>query len=266
MKIGVFDSGLGGLVILSAICARLPQYDFAYFGDTANMPYGSRSSDIICGHCGRAMDYLFGEQNCVLAVIACNTASIAALRKLQKEYLPAKYPNRRILGVAIPTMEAVARMNLERVGLVGTASTIKSKAYEAELAKLSNTAVIGVPTPLIVPLVENDGDKYAAAIIADYLAKFDGSGIQGLILGCTHYPAYKNLFAKLAKVPIISQDDIIPDSLADYLQRHSDIESMLSKNGTRFCAVSDLNDGYMAQAARILGEKGHSFSPVQINL
>ncbi|GHS96828.1 glutamate racemase [Bacteroidia bacterium] len=253
MKIGVFDSGLGGLIIMCALAERLPQYDFAYFGDTANLPYGSRSGDIIYKNSVRVMDYLFGSADCAIVIVACNTASAAALRKLQQEYLPAKYPDRRILGVVVPTVQAIAGQGLDRVGLIATASTVRSNVYSEELAKVCATQVISVAAPLIVPLVENGGDKYAREIISDYLAQFDGLGIQALILGCTHYPFYKDLFAKISGVPIISQDDIIPESLADYLARHPEINVLLSRDGARSFAVSDQNLGYIAQARRIFG-------------
>lgn len=253
MKIGVFDSGMGGLVILQAILSRLPQYDYVYFGDTANLPYGSRSTDIIYKYTEKAMDFLMGVQDCALVIIACNTASVAALHKLQQDYLPNKYPERRILGVVIPTIEEIAKRNMGRVGLCATGTTVSSNVYGQELAKISNTAVISLATPLLVPLIENDAKKYARDVITDYIRHFDNTGIEAIVLGCTHYPVYKKLFAEISGLPIISQDEIIPNSLAEYLARHGDMESRLGRNATRAFFVSDINPGYELMAHRITG-------------
>lgn len=262
MKIGIFDSGMGGLVILNAILAHLGQYDYVYFGDTANLPYGSRSTDMIYNHTKNAMDFLLGVQDCALVIIACNTASIAALRKLQQEYLPHKYPDHRILGVVVPTMEEIAKRNLSCVGLVATGTTINSGVYAQELAKISDATVISLATPLLVPLIENGGEKYAAEIITDYVKCFDNTGIQAIVLGCTHYPVYKKLFAEISGLPIISQDEIIPDRLADYLGRHQEIESRLDKNAARKFFVSDINAGYESMANRITGMKINNIKKV----
>src|SRR4051812_34869851 len=105
MKIGVFDSGLGGLLIAQSIISLLPKYDYLYLGDTARVPYGNRSKDTIYEFTRQAVEYLFA-QDCGLIVVACNTASADALRRIQQEYLPAHYPDRRVLGVLIPAAEA----------------------------------------------------------------------------------------------------------------------------------------------------------------
>ena len=104
MNIGVFDSGLGGLIILKALVKALPKYDYIYLGDTQRVPYGNRSPEVIYKFLEEAVDYLF-KQNCGLIIVACNTASAEALRKIQQEYLPYHYPQRRVLGIIIPTVE-----------------------------------------------------------------------------------------------------------------------------------------------------------------
>src|SRR5438874_1599212 len=106
MKIGVFDSGLGGLVTTHSLIQQLPSYDYHYLGDTARVPYGDRSPELIYQFTLEAVDYLF-RQNCQVIILACNTASSEALRKIQQEYLPSHYPDRRVLGVLIPTAEEV---------------------------------------------------------------------------------------------------------------------------------------------------------------
>ena len=255
MKIGIFDSGLGGLIITRALVGALPQYDYAYLGDTANLPYGTRSPELVRALARKGVDWLFREQGCAIVIIACNTASIAALRNLQTDYLPANFPGRKVLGVVIPTMEAVAAGEFRRVGLIATQATIKSGVYEQELSKLSSDIIINsLATPLLAPLIENGGDKYAPGIIADYLAGM--GGIDALVLGCTHYPYYKNLFAaQLPGVKIISQDEIIPAALADYLARHGEVAGMLSCGGSRFFGITDVTDAYALQAERMFGEQ-----------
>src|SRR5437016_1812863 len=123
MKIGVFDSGVGGLIILKSIVQRLPEYDYVYLGDTKHVPYGPRSQDEIYRLTRRAVEFLF-ENDCQLIIIACNTSSSRALRKLQRQYLPKHYPDRRILGVIVPTIETAARHN--RIGLIATKATVSS--------------------------------------------------------------------------------------------------------------------------------------------
>src|SRR5579859_3847056 len=130
MKIGIFDSGLGGLVIAKSIIKRLPAYDYVYLGDTANVPYGSRGQAEIFRLTRRAVRRLF-EDGCQLVIVACNTASTNALRKIQQEFLPKNFPDRRVLGVIIPTLESIDA-NHRRIGVIGTKATIKSGIYKKE--------------------------------------------------------------------------------------------------------------------------------------
>lgn len=134
MQIGVFDSGLGGLAIAHAIIERLPQYDYLYLGDTKRVPYGGRSQETIHQFTSEALNFLFAH-DCQLVILACNTASAEALRKSQQEYLPAFYPDRRVLGMIIPAAEAVA--GYDRVGVLATVSTCESGAYQREIANQS---------------------------------------------------------------------------------------------------------------------------------
>ena len=255
MKIGIFDSGLGGLIMTKALIQALPQYDHVYLGDTANLPYGARSAEQVCALTTRCVNWLFREQDCALVLIACNTATIAAIKHLQTEYLPANFPSRFILGIVSPTVEAVAAGGFARVGLVATEGTVRSGVYEQELRKLSpGTSIKSLATPLLVPLVENGGDKYAPAVIADYVAPL--ADVEALVLGCTHYPHYKEIFARqLPNAKIISQDEIIPAVLSDYLAQHKDLEATLSRGGSRFFGVTDITGSYASQAERIFGGK-----------
>ena len=252
MKIGIFDSGLGGLAITQAIIRRLPQYDYLYLGDTKRVPYGNRSQETIHEFLSEALTYLFAN-DCQLIVIACNTASAEALRKSQQEYLPTYYPDRRILGVLIPAAEAALEGEAKTIGVIATASTVESGSYERELTRIRpNVKVVSKAAPLLVPLVENDGLKYVVPILSDYLADVQADRI---ILGCTHYCLLKEQVRKLFQGAVISQDEVVPDKLADYLYRHPEIEGKLSKQGSRQYHVTDLTTGYQDLAHRMMGAR-----------
>lgn len=254
MRIGVFDSGLGGLAIATAIARRLPQYDYLYLGDTKRVPYGGRSQETIHEFTSEALTYLFAN-DCQLVILACNTASAEALRKSQQEYLPRHYPDRRVLGVVIPTAEAIFEAtDARRVGVMATASTVESGAYRREIEKQNpNAAVVGLPAPLLVPLIENGGLKYIDAVIDDYLALIPG--VDAVVLGCTHYCLIKDRVRARIDVPVISQDEVVPEKLADYLFRHPEIEEKLGKHGERRYCVTDVTPTYSRWASSLVGEE-----------
>lgn len=243
-KIGIFDSGLGGLCVGKAIAKFLPTYDYVYLGDTLNVPYGGRSMESIYNLSRQAIDFLMRQQGCDLIIIACNTASVTALKKLQNEYLPENFPDNRILGVIVPTLESATELGATQIGLIATAYTVRSKIYEEEIAKINPQAKIyGQATPLLVPLIENDGDKYMDIVLEDYLNPLIDKGLDSLILGCTHYVSIKDRVRDLTRhrVRILSQDEIIPPKLKDYLLRHPEMEGRLSKKGSFKAYVTDDN-------------------------
>ncbi len=257
MKLGIFDSGLGGLVITKAIREKIPDIDILYFGDTMHLPYGNRSEDAIYMYTQRAMKHMFA-QDCKLVVIACNTGSVSALRRLQQEWLPKHYKDRNILGVVVPTLEAAIEHGHKKLGLIATNFTIKSNAYELELQKINpDIKLMQRATPLLVSLIENDGIKWADSVLHDYLDPMVKEEIECLILGCTHYPILKPQIRKILgqKVELLSQDDIIPDKLADYLSRHPEYSSQISRNGKIQFTVSDLSDNYTKSAATLYGQE-----------
>ena len=153
--IGIFDSGFGGLTILKGFLDRLPKYDYLYLGDSARTPYGNKSLKIVYEYTRQAVDFLFGR-GAGLIILACNTASAKALRKIQQEWLPIHYPERRVLGVVIPLAEAaIEATRWGRIGVIGTRATIESMVYEQELHKLiPDIKACCQPCPLLVPLVE----------------------------------------------------------------------------------------------------------------
>ena len=237
--IGVFDSGYGGLTILSEICRQLPQFDYIYLGDNARSPYGTRSFDVINDFTLQAVKYLF-DAGCPLVILACNTASAKALREIQQHYLPySEDPTRRVLGVIRPTVEAISRFTKSRhVGVVATPGTVSSHSYATEIGKLfPEVTVEEQACPMWVPLVEY-GESNAPG--ADYFVEKYTSElmqrdpkIDTIILGCTHYPLLRPKIREALpeSVELISQGELVASSLADYLLRHPEMEHRLSQGG-----------------------------------
>ena len=237
--IGVFDSGYGGLTILKAIRELLPQYDYAYLGDNARAPYGTRSFDIVYQFTRQAVLKLF-EMGCQLVILGCNTASAKALRSIQQNDLPKIDPQRRVLGVIRPTAEIVGKLTqTKHIGILATPGTTKSNSYNIEINKLwPELDVTGVACPLWVPIVENNeatgaGTDYFVKKRIDHILWLDPD-IDTLILGCTHYPI---LMPKIKQyvpdgIKIVSQGEYVAESLKDYLTRHTEIDARCTKNGT----------------------------------
>ncbi len=230
----------------------MPQYDYLYFGDTMRVPYGTRSQTAIHQFVSEALDFLF-RQDCQIIILACNTASAESLRKSQQEYLPKNYPDRRVLGVIIPAVETLIDYQYaETIGVMATPSTVNSRAYEREINRqLPGKRLVQVKAPLLVPLIEGDGLKYVGPILDDYLNQL--GPLDALILGCTHYAILKGLIRSKVCYPVLSQDEYIPEKLADYLIRHPEFESKLSRTGRREYYVSDLTDDYQQLASRLCG-------------
>ena len=254
---------------------KLPTYDYTYLGDTKNLPYGEKSPQQIYRYTKRAVDFLFAN-DCQLIIVACNTSSALALRKIQQKYLPKKYPNRRVLGVVIPTLESIFPSPIHgegllvrrsfseggrerlKVGVIGTKATINSHIYKKELQKINRQAkIFELATPDLVPLIEQNALLKAENRLKSYLAPLKKQGIEALILGCTHYPILKVVCKKVvgSKVAVISQDEIIPSKLANYLKRHSEISSKLSKNHQRQFFVTKGGKNFEAVAKRLFGKK-----------
>jgi glutamate racemase len=236
--IGVFDSGYGGLTILKAFLKDLPDYDYLYLGDSARAPYGSKSLKVVFEYTRQAVQFLF-DRGARLIVLACNTASAKALRKIQQEWLPGYDPERRVLGVVIPLAEAAAEVSRwGRIGVIGTRATIESAVYDQELHKLNpELRVFGRPCPLLVPLVEEGwvGRPETNMILKKYLRPLKSKGVDTLIPGCTHYPFLKGDIARIMgrNCRVLDAPAIVADKMADYLRRHPEMETRLSRNGAR---------------------------------
>jgi glutamate racemase len=186
--IGVFDSGIGGLTVLKELLGHLPAESYVYFGDTARVPYGTKSADTVRRFSRENVSFLL-DRGVKMVVIACNTASSEALPDLEGEF-PVP-----IVGVIEPGVRAaVAATRRRRIGVIGTPGTIRSGAYQAKiLAALPDAVVIPQACPLFVPLVEEGWiDTPVTRLVAqEYLQPYDGTNIDALVLGCTHYPLLK---------------------------------------------------------------------------
>ncbi len=262
MKIGFFDSGLGGLTILRAAAQALPQYDYYYYGDTAHLPYGDKPESKIYELSQVAMMHLFAH-DCALVIIACNTASAETLRRLQDEWLPANYPDRRILGVIIPTIETLVEQESRHALFLATKRTVDSQKYERELALRGDATIslTAVATPELVPLIEA-GEIIVAADQAWSIIQACSVPVDTVILGCTHYTELKEaLRARITEqrvrgeqslVRIISQDELIPQKLATYLTKHPEIVHRLTSTGTRTIHLTAHRPDYDRIAAQLL--------------
>lgn len=256
--IGVFDSGFGGLVVLREFLRLLPQYDYLYLGDNARIPYGTRSDRVVIRFTEQAVDYLF-RQGCRLIILACHTASAKALRTIQQVYLPTHYPAYRVLGVTIPTVEeALARSRRKRIGVIATEGTVASRSFELELHKLDHTVeVIQQPCPLLVPLIEAGEQHWEGTtmILQRYLQPLKEAAVDTLILGCTHYSILSSLIRSLMgeEVELICSGQVTAVKLVDYLRRHPEIETLLSRGGTRRYLTTDLTPRFQELASLFMG-------------
>lgn len=259
-SIGIFDSGFGGLDILREIIREIPGYSYIYLGDTARTPYGNRSQEVIYNFTRQAVDFLFKE-GCQLIILACNTASSEALRRIQREFLPQKYHSKKVLGVIIPAAEAAAKATKNnRVGIIGTEGTVTSGAFKRELKKLNpKIKVFQKACPLLVPIVEaGEQDSQAAdLIIKDYLYSVMQKNIDTLILGCTHYGLLEKQVQKvLGKgITLITEKKVIVQKLRDYLKRHPEIEQRLGKQKKIKFLTTDLTDKFKILGGKFFGKK-----------
>ena len=267
--IGVFDSGYGGLTVLRALVARLPERTFLYLGDHGHAPYGERADAEILDLTRANVTRLF-DRGCRLVLLACNTAAAVALRRLQQDWLPGAYPERRVLGVFVPMVEAVtevpwhleapptdaqpagARREPAVVGVFATRRTVASGAYPREIARRApRIRVVQQACPGLVGLIEAGAapaelEAAIAAHVGDFAAQLEGAVPDSVILGCTHYPLVAGTFAAALPgevrggVPLHSQPELVAESLAGYLARHPEFDPPSApRAATRFLTTGD---------------------------
>ncbi len=235
MAVGIFDSGLGGLTVLDAVAKRLPDVPFVYFGDNAHAPYGVRDADDVYDLTTAAVERLW-EAGCDLVILACNTASAAALRRMQDSWIPT---DKRVLGVFVPLIEALTERNwgdnspprevsVKHVALFATPATVSSRAFQRELAfRAIGVDVEAQPCGGVVDAIEDGDEILAEALVRSHVEalKRRMPHPEAAILGCTHYPLMEQQFqAALGEgVKVYSQANLVAESLADYLGRRPEM-------------------------------------------
>jgi glutamate racemase len=251
--LGIFDSGFGGITVLRAVRALLPDIDVVYFGDSARAPYGNRTRDVITSFTKECCKLLF-DRGCVLVVLACNSASSGTLRTLQQEWLPAargnhksQVPNpKNILGVIYPLAEEAVRVAGDgAIAVVGTRSTVASGAYPEVLEKLRpGVRVLQKACPLLVPLVEEGRalKPETRRVMKIYLRELKAANPSVLILGCTHFAPLRGDAERMMgrRCTVLDSPSIVARGLRDYLKRHPEYSERIPRNGrTTFLTTGD---------------------------
>ncbi|MDO4711876.1 MAG: glutamate racemase [Peptostreptococcaceae bacterium] len=260
--IGVFDSGLGGLTVLKEISKVLPNEEIVYFGDTARVPYGPRSSETVTKYTFQSINFLL-ENNIKAIVIACNTASARSLKAAQERY------NIPIIGVIKPGAKGSLKVTKnKRIGIIGTAGTVSSGAYEKEIMKRdSESKVFSKGCPLFVPIVEEGwSDSIVAELTArEYLSFFDGKGIDTLIMGCTHYPMLHDTIFKVTEGKITLVNPAVETALRlKELLEQKDLLNEKASAGSYKFFVSDLPERFQAIGEDFLNKPFENVSVVEI--
>jgi len=260
--IGIFDSGYGGLTVMKEIVRRLPSYDFIYMGDNARAPYGNRSFDTVYRYTLECVKWFF-EQGSPLVILACNTASAKALRTIQQNDLEKLNPANRVLGVIRPTSEIMGNFTKSgSIGILATNGTVQSGSYAIEINKFApDVKVVQEACPMWVPLVENNeydkqgADYFVRKNIENLMAK-DGD-IDTILLACTHYPLLMDKLVKYVPqgIRILSQGEIVAESLAKYLVNHPEMEVRCTKKGSRSFYTTDSEEDFNNHAAIFFGEQ-----------
>jgi len=255
-RIGIFDSGLGGLHVLRHVARALPRYEYVYLADTARAPYGHRSQKTIYTYTKQAVNFLF-KKNCGIVIIACNTASSKALRMIQDKYGARK----KVLGVLIPAAEeAVRKTKNKKIGIIATQATVTSKKFVREIAKLDPALhVYQQACPLLVPLVEagSENSREMRAALKKYLRPLLQKKIDTLILGCTHYGILEKQIRAIAgpNIAIVSESRVVPKKLKEYLKRHREIERALKKGTGVYFYSTDGSDTFTRLGSKLYGKK-----------
>lgn len=251
--IGIFDSGVGGLTVLRELTRALPQEDTIYFGDTARVPYGTKSPDTVIRYSQEIASFLI-KRDIKLLVVACNTASAVALPTLRRT-LPVP-----VVGVIEPgAKRAVDVTRSGVVGVIGTSGTIRSSAYSRAIKRLNpSVSVLARPCPLFVPLAEegwtdNDVARMTAAL---YLDELKQAGVDTLVLGCTHYPLLKKIIAEAmgSEVTLVDSAEETARTVAGILQDKKMLRPP-AEHGNHHYYVTDVPAGFIRVGNRFLGGK-----------
>jgi glutamate racemase len=246
--IGVFDSGVGGLTVVSALRRRLPAESILYLGDTARLPYGSKSRDTVVGYTRKNVRFLL-DRGVKAVVIACNTASALALEGLE--------PTVPTWGVIEPGARRAAAVSRGRVGVIATESTVRSGAYPRALARLRpDLEVVSQACPLLVPLVEEGwhDDPVTAEVAARYLAPLLAARVDTLVLGCTHYPLLRSVLERAAPgVALVDSAEAVAELVATGLAE-AGLAAPAGAAPEHHLSVTDAGPTFERIAGRILGD------------
>ncbi len=253
--IGIFDSGIGGLTVVKSVMNTLPNENIIYFGDTARVPYGIKSSDTIRQYASQITDFLL-KKNVKIILIACNSVAAAAREDIKK-----RCGNIPVLDVIeAGTKTALSQSNGNRhIGVIGTLATIGSGAYEVSLRDLDkDIQVFSRACPLLVPLAEEgwNDNEIADEVLKKYLHDFKDKNLGALILGCTHYPLFKKAINRILGEELSIIDSA--DSIAEMTRNHLDTQKKRNNStekGTFECFVSDKPQRFKLLAERFLGKK-----------
>jgi glutamate racemase len=249
--IGIFDSGVGGLTVAHAIKQILPGESLIYFGDTAHLPYGDKSAESIKYYSQKITEFLLNH-NSKAVLVACNSASASAFDSLRKEFDGKTI----LIDVIDPVVNYLGTRNFSKIGVIGTKRTISSGTYENKIKEKSpSTNVISLATPLLVPMIEEGFifDDISNAIIRTYLSNEALSGIEALILGCTHYPIIRNQISKIFNfnIEVIDSARIVSVILRDILEKNNLLNDSGNVNDQFF--ISDYTT-YFEKIARMFFE------------
>lgn len=255
MSIGIFDSGIGGLTILRAIKDVLPNEKLVYFGDTAHLPYGNKSAELVREYAKEITNFFIKEENCTCVVIACNTASAVAYEYLRDTF-KGKVP---IINVIDPVVEyVIADDKIKKVGIIATLTTINSGVYQEKLSRRKNNLEYSVlPTPLLAPMIEEGFYRGAISqeIIHNYLKKPQLKDIDALVLACTHYPLIKQEIAEYynGRIKIVDSTKIVAEKVKSILEK----ENLLTKERTEpdVYYVSDYTESFEKTTEIFFGER-----------
>lgn len=255
--IGIFDSGIGGLTVASAIKRQLPDETLIYFGDTAHLPYGDKSKELIQSYALRITQFLLEEKNCKAIVIACNTASAAAyetLRDTHKNSVP-------VINVIDPMIEEVIRDNsIRKVGIIATRTTVSSGVYQEKLSRRKpELEYAALATPLLATMIEEGfyNDTISSAVLNEYLSDPTLKDIDGLILACTHYPLIKKEIDEYfsGKVRLFDSAEVVAHKLKNILTKEQMLAS--EKFGTDEFYVSDYTTSFEKSTRIFFNEQVH---------
>lgn len=254
--IGIFDSGIGGLTVAKAIVEVLPKENIVYFGDTAHLPYGDKSSATIQEYSLNIVKWLLKRQ-CKLILIACNSASAAAYEVVKK----AVAGKVLVMDVIDPLVNFVVNQkNLKKIGLIATKQTVNSNIYQKEIAKRnSEIEFCALATPLLVPVIEEGYQRHQIidVLLAEYLSHPNLQNLDALILGCTHYPVIKESIAKHYRglVKIIDGSHIVADEVRKQLQLQNLLNQNSGVDGERQFYVSDYTEPFVAMTKLFFGQE-----------